>query len=193
MFNCRVLSKDRFYWVAVILVGVFGLNILSCRNSKEASTFYLRSCETGRLVGPIHPTPGHILDPLDKGVYVVAKPTESELATRRLLLDAKLYESEHFDNDVGEIIGTIQQMLKHRIGDKMPVFRVDNVHELISMKIGAEEPAYKVLFRIAAKAGARVFVEDGEVMLSRKKLVELTDLDATTSEVVGTTGERPSR
>jgi hypothetical protein len=121
---------------------------------------------------------------LDRGAYVVAKPSEFELATRKLLLDATLYESEHFDNDVEETIGTIRQMLKHRIGDEIPVFRVDDVYDPISMKIGAEEPAYEVLLRIAAKAKARIFIEDGAVVLSPEKLRELANLDPTTSDTV---------
>ncbi|MHC4146239.1 MAG: hypothetical protein ACYSUD_15830, partial [Planctomycetota bacterium] len=187
MSNCRVMLKSRFRWYFLVLVGIAVLATLSCRVSREVDPFYLRSRETGRLVGPIHLTSGHPLPLLDKGAYVVARPAEFELATRKLLLEAKLYESHHFDNDVDEVIETIRQMLKHRIGEKAPTLRVEDVDALITMDIGADEPAYDVLLRIAAKAKARVFIKDGAVVLSRKRLTELTNLDATTSEAVATT------
>ena len=192
MSDCRVLFKDRLCWLTVALVVIVGLGTLSCKKSEEASTFYLRSCDTGRLVGPIHLTPGHTLPSLEEDSYVVAKPSQPELATRRLLIETKLYESHHFDNDVEELIETIRRMSKQRIGEEAPVFRVDDVHALITMDIAAEEPAYEVLFRIAVKAKARIFIEDGAVILSRRKLTELANLDPTTNDMVARRG-LPSR
>lgn len=173
MSDCRVLSKGKFCWLAVVLLGISSLSSLSCRDSKEVGTFYLRSCETGRLVGPIHLTPGQPLPLLDEGAHVVARPAESELATRQLLLEAKLHESHHFDNEVEEVMETIRQMLKHRIGEKVPTLRVEDVGAIITTDIAADEPAYEVLVRIAAKANARVFIRDGEVILSRKRPTEM--------------------
>ena len=43
---------------------------------------------------------------------------------------------------------------------------------LITMEISGKEPAYDVLFNIAALAKARIFIEDGTVVLSRKNLTE---------------------
>ena len=88
------------------------------------------------------------------------------------MLDANLYENHYLDYDVVDVIGTIRQMLKHRMGDKAPAFQVEDFDAIITMDITAGEPAYDVLFRIAAKAKARVFIEDGAVILSRKKLTE---------------------
>jgi hypothetical protein len=175
-----------------MILGIFGFNSLSCRVSNEVDTLYLRCCDTGRLVGPIYLTPGHTLAISDKGNYIVTRPAEFELVTRKLLLETKLYESHHFDNEVEDMIQMIRQMLRNRIGDKTPVFRVDDVHALITMDIHPEEPAYEVLFRIAAKAQTRVFIEDDAVILSRKKLTELANPDVTTSDMVAR-HERPSR
>ena len=193
MSKCRVILKRRCRWFLLVFLGMAGLSPLCCRAQKDVAKFYLRSCETGRLIGPIHLTPGHTLPPLNEQAYAIANPAESELAIRQLLLATSLYESHHFDCEVEEVFETIRQMLKHRIGDKAPALLVDDIAAPITMDIGDKEPAYEALFNIAAKAKARVFIEDGAVVLSRKKLTELTSLDATTSEVAATTGERPSR
>jgi hypothetical protein len=129
-------------------------------------------------------TPDHPLAPLDKGNYVVAIPTESELDIRKRLLDTKLYENHYRDCEVVEVVGTIRQMLEHRMGDKAPVFRVEHLDALITIDIAGTESAHDVLFDIAARANARVFIENGEVILSRRKLAELASLDPTTSETV---------
>lgn len=142
------------------------------------STFYLRSCDTGRLIGPIQMTSDYPLPQLGKGTYVVANPNESELDIRKCLLGANLYENHYLDCTVNDVVGTIRQMLEHRIDDKAPEFRVEDLDAiLLTMDIRAEEPAYEVLFRIAAKALARVFIDDGAVVLSRKKLTEPANLD----------------
>ena len=193
MSDSRVLSKGKSCWCAVVLVGVSVLSTLSCRVSEEAGTFYLRSCETGRLIGPIQMAPGQALPALDEKTYIIADPTESELELRAILLESTGYESSYFDFHIDETIETIRQMLKYRIGDKAPPIRVEDVDALITTKISGEESAYDALLNIAAQAEARVFIEDGEVILSRKKLTELANLDVTTSEVVATTSERPSR
>jgi hypothetical protein len=50
---------------------------------------------------------------------------------------------------------------------------------LSTMDIGDKEPAYDALFNIATKAKARIFIEDGAVVLSRKKLTELVNVYST--------------
>jgi hypothetical protein len=192
MSNFRVLSKSKLYWLAMVLAGVSGLNTLSCRNSNEAGTLYLRSCETGRLVGPIQMSSGQALPALDEKAYIIADPTESELELRAILLESTGYESVYLDFHIDDTIETIQQMLRHRIGGKAPFIRVEDVDALITTKISAEESAYDVLFKIAAKAKARICIEDGTVVLSRNELAELTRPNTTTNDMVARR-ERPSR
>ena len=96
----------------------------------------------------------------------------SELEVRKRLLESVGYESAYFDCEVDDVVETIQHMLKHRMGDKAPAVQIEDVNASITMNVSGKEPAYDVLFNIAAKAKARIFIEDGAVILSRNKLRE---------------------
>ena len=162
--------------VLIIIAGLTGLGVLCCRPSQPTNTFYLRACQTGRLIGPVPLKPGHLLPPLDEQTYIVADPTESELEVRKSLLETPVYESHHFDCTLADLVETINQMLKYRLGDKASPVRIESVDEsklpLITMDI-TEEPAYDALCNIAAKAQVRIFVEQGAIVLSRKELREM--------------------
>jgi hypothetical protein len=138
---------------------------------------YLRDYQTGRLIGPISLTPGYLLPVLDGKEYIVAGPAQSELDLRKRLLESKGYESHYIDIPPDEVVETINMMLKHRLGDKAPLVRVEAAAEtklpLITMDISGDEPAYNVLCNIAARAKLRIFVEDGAVILGQKPLKEL--------------------
>lgn len=169
--------------VVLILIAVLiGLSTLGCKPSKEAETIYLRSCETGRLIGPIRLSPGHRLPPLDEQNYVVANPTDSELEIRKLLLETCGCESNSIDFPIEDFIKTIQHYLKRHLGDKAPPIRLDGVDALITMRIGREEPAYDVLCNTAVQAKAHLFIEDGAVVLSSKPLNEITVEQSDTNE-----------
>jgi hypothetical protein len=170
----------RYIVLLTIIMGLIALGTVYCRPSKEPDTFYLRACETGRLLGPVSLMPGQPLPPLDEQTYIVAAdPTSSELEVRRRLLESKGYESHYIDIPVDEVVEMIQRMLRHRLGDKAPLVRVEVTGEsrppLITMEITAEEPAYDVLCNIAARAKRRIFVEDGAVVLSHKPLREMDE------------------
>lgn len=136
------------------------------------NAFYLRVYQTGRLIGPLSLEPGSLLPPLDKETYIVANPTESELEVRKRLRESVGYESVYFDCTVDDVIDYVKRTLKRRLGEKAPAVRVEDVDALITMEISGKESAYEVFFRLAAKASARVFIENGAVILSRKKLKE---------------------
>ncbi|MBL7185140.1 MAG: hypothetical protein ISS70_02355 [Phycisphaerae bacterium] len=153
-------------------------------NHATTNAFYLRIYQTGRLIGPLSLKPGSLLPPLDKETYIVANPTESELEIRKCLRESFGYESKYFDCTVVEVIEIIRKMVKHRLGDKAPDVRIEDVDALITMEITGKEAAYDVLFNIAAQAKARVFIEDGAVVLSRKKLREIAALEVTTNDMV---------
>ncbi|UCE49944.1 MAG: hypothetical protein JSW47_07265, partial [Phycisphaerales bacterium] len=157
-------------------------------SGKAAKGFYLRDYQVGRLIGPLSLKAGSLLPPLDKKTYIIADPVESELAIRKLLLETTLYESVYLDCAIPDIIGDINRMLKSRLGDKAPPVRIEPLDEsklpLVTMEMSGKEIAYDVLFDMAARARARIFIEDGVVVLSRKKLTELTNLETTTSEMV---------
>lgn len=159
--------------VLTIIAGLIGLCTLCCEPSKKVDTFYLRACETGRLIGPIRLTPGHPLPPLDEQAYIVAGPAKSELEVRKRLLESRGYRSTYFDCTVEEVVETIHLMLQHRLGDKAPPVRVEGVDALVAMDISGEESAYDVLCDIAAMAKAHIFIEDGAVVLSPKPLREM--------------------
>jgi hypothetical protein len=167
----------KYAFAVIIMAGLPCLGILCCRPSKPTNTFYLRACQTGRLIGPVPLKPGHLLPRLDEQEYIVADPTESELEVRRCLLETTGYESQYIDCELGEVVETINKMLKHRLGDKAPPVRIESVDAwqppLITMDI-TEEPGYDVLCNIAAKAQVRVFVEQGEIILSRKEFREMS-------------------
>jgi hypothetical protein len=168
----------KYIALLTITMGFIVLGTVCCRPSKEVETFYLRACETGRLIGPISLTPGHPLPPLDEQTYIIAAdPTSSELEVRKRLVESKGYESHYIDIPPDEVVETISMMLKHRLGDKAPLVRVEAAAEtklpLITMDISGDEPAYDVLCNIAARAKLRIFVEDGVVVLSAKPLREM--------------------
>jgi len=166
------------YAIAVIITaGLIGLGTLCCRPSKPTDGFYLRSCRTGRLIGPVPLKPGHLLPPLDEQKYIVADPTDSELRVRRCLLGTTGYDSHYIDCTLADVIETINQMLKHRLGDNAPPVRIEfedtSLPPLITMDI-TKESVYDVLCTIAAKAQVHVLVENGAVVLSQKKFRELS-------------------
>jgi hypothetical protein len=139
-----------------------------------ANGLYLRDYQTGRLIGPVSRKPGSLLPPLDKETYIIANPTGSELEVRKRLLESVGYESAYFDCEVDDVVETIQHMLKHRMGDKAPAVQIEDVNASITMNVSGKEPAYDVFLKIAAKAKARIFIEDGAVILSRNKLREMS-------------------
>jgi hypothetical protein len=143
---------------------------------EAASGLYLRDYQTGRLIGPLSLEPGSLLPPLDKETYIVADPTESELAIRKRLLETNLHESAYFDCTIAHVIGDINRTLKSRLGDKAPHVLLERLDEsklpLVNMEMSGKEIAYDVLFDIAARARVRIFIENGAVVLTRKKLKE---------------------
>ena len=168
----------RYAVTAIITAGLIGLSNLSCKPSKPSDTFYLRSCRTGKLIGPVVLKPGHLLPSLDEQKYIVADPTDSELEVRKCLLETLLYESHYIDCTLAEVVETINQMLKHRLSDKAPPVRIESVDTtqppFITMDIN-EEPAYDALCNISAQAQVRIFVEQGVVVLSRREFGEMPD------------------
>ncbi len=146
----------------IIIAGLIGLGIFCCRPSKEADTFYLRSSKTGRLIGPIILTPGHVLPQLDEQIYIVAEPSESELKIRKCLLETLTYIEHYIDCEINNTLETIQVMLDNRLGDKAPPVRYEGVDGFFPSPITmdlTEVPAYDALCDIAAKAKVRIFVE----------------------------------
>jgi len=169
-------QMKKYAIAAIITAGLIGLGTLCCRPSKPTDGFYLRSCRTGRLIGPVPLKPGHQLPPLDEPKYIVASPTESELEVRSCLLGTTGYESKYIDCNLADVVETINQMLEHRLGDKAPTVRIeseDTSPPLITIDI-TKESAYDVLCNIAAKAQVRIFVEQGAVVLSQKKFREMS-------------------
>lgn len=165
------------YVIAVIITaGLIGLGTLCCRPSKPTDGFYLRSCRTGRLIGPVPLKPGHLLPTLDEQKYIVANPTESEFEVRSCLLGTTGYESTYIDCNLADVVEMINQMLEHRLGDKAPTVRIESEGTsppLITIDI-TKESAYDVLCNIAAKAQVHVLVENGAVVLSQKKFREMS-------------------
>jgi hypothetical protein len=167
----------KYVIAAIIAAGLIGLGILSIRLSKPSGTLYLRSCRTGRLIGPVSLKPGNPLPLLDEQKYVVAEPAESELGVRSCLLETTGYESHYIDCELADVVETINMMLKHRLGDKAPPVRIEPedtpVRPLITIDI-TNESAYDVLCNIAAKAQVHVLVENGAVILSQREFDEVT-------------------
>ncbi|HUT47297.1 MAG TPA: hypothetical protein VMX36_13515 [Sedimentisphaerales bacterium] len=170
---------------AIITAGLISLGILCYRLSKPTEfrpsmpteRFYLRSYRTGRLIGPVPLKSGHFLPPLDEQKYIVADPTESELEVRRCLLETAGYDSHYIDCELADVVQTINQMLKHRLGDKAPPVLIESVYTsqlpLITMDI-TKESAYDVLCNIAAKAQVRIIVEQGAIVLGQKEFREMS-------------------
>jgi len=164
------------YAIALIIgAGLIGLGVFFYRPARPANSFYLRSYQTGRLIGPIQLKTGYLIPQLDEPNYIVAEPTKSELEVRKCLLQTSLFESNYFDVSLTEVINTVNLMLKHRLGEKAPPVQVEligkSVEPLMTMSIGKEEKsAYDELCNIAAEAKFRLHVENGTIILSQKEL-----------------------
>jgi len=147
--------------------------------STSTNKFYLRACQTGRLIGPFPLKPGYLLPQLHEKTYIVANPTESELHVRECLLQTPLFESYYimYDCTLPQIVGEINMILKKHLGDKAPPVKIEHMDmvSLITTKLPPEEPAYDVLCDLAAKAQLRIFVENGEIVLSSKKYKEISN------------------
>ena len=163
----------RIPFVLTIIACSLGLSALGCKPSNEAETIYLRSCETGRLIGPIRLTPGHRLPSLDEQNYIVASPTDAELEIRRTLLETSGGESHYIDCEVDDVIKMVRHQLKRRLGDKAPPIRLDGVEALVTMDIHREDSAYDALCNVAAMTKTHLFIEDGAAVLSSKPLKEM--------------------
>ena len=159
--------------VLTITVLLAGLGCIGCKPSKDVVTFYLRSCKTGRLVGPIQLKPGHALPPLGERRYIVADPTPSELEIRKMLLETCGCESHYSDCVVDDVLVLVRHRLKRRLEDKAPPVHIDGVEALVTMDISDEQSVYDVLCDVAAMTKAHVFIEDGAVVLSSKPLKEM--------------------
>jgi hypothetical protein len=159
--------------VLTLIAVLIGLSTFGCKPSKEVEAFFLRSCKTGRLIGPIRLSPGHRLPVLDEQNYIVASPTDSELEIRKLLLETSGGESHYVDCEVDEAIKMVRHQLKRRLGDKAPPVRLDGVEALITMDINREDSAYDALSNVAAMTKTHLFIEDGAVVLSSKPLEEI--------------------
>lgn len=167
----------KYVIATIITVGLTGLGILCFRTSKTTDTFYMRSCRTGRLIGPVSLKPGNPLPSLGEEKYVITDPTESELGVRKCLLGSTGYTSTYIDCELADVVEMINKMLKHRLGDKAPSVRIEFndtfLPPLITMDI-TKESAYDVLCNIATKAEVRIFVEQGAIVLSQKEFREMT-------------------
>ena len=156
-----------------IIAVLIGLGTFGCKPSKRAETIYLRSCETGRLIGPIRLSPGHRLPSLDEQNYIVANPTDAELEIRKILLETSGGESHYIDCEVDDVIKMVRHQLKRRLGDKAPTIRLDGVEALVTMDIHREDSAYDALCNVAAMTKTHLFIEDGAAVLSSKPLKEM--------------------
>ena len=169
----------------IILAAIIGLVILCYIPSTSTNKFYLRSCQTGKLVGPFSLKSGYLLPPLDEKNYIVAVPTKSELEVRRRLLQTPLFKNHYIDCELAWVLRDINLMLKKRLGDKAPPVRVEHIDKskvpLITMTL-PEEPAYDVLCDLAAEAKLCIFVENGEIVLNSKKYKEISN-KSTDSEI----------
>jgi len=165
-------QMKKYVIATITTAGLIGLTILSIRLSKPTDTYYLRSCQTGRLIGPVSLKPGNPLPSLDEEKYIIANPTNSELEVRECLLQTSMYESHYYDCTLAEVVEDINRMLKHLLGDKAFPVRIESVDTMqppfITMDI-TKESAYDVLCSIAAKAQVRIFVEHDAIVLNRKE------------------------
>jgi hypothetical protein len=164
--------------VVIILTLPVCMSIQCSKSSRTANSFYLRSCQTGRLIGPIHLEPGYLMPQLDEPNYIIAEPAESELEVRKCLLQAPPFGSHYFDVPLTEIISDINMFLKKRLGEKAPPVKVELIDKsrapLITMSFSKEDKsAYDILCNIAAEAKFCLYVENGTIILSQKEFKDI--------------------
>jgi hypothetical protein len=154
--------------VAIIIVGLIDLGIFCYRRPKPIKGFYLRSNQTGKLIGPVSLLEDYLQPSSDEQTYIVVDPTESELEVRSRLLKSHVTVTMT-DVPLTEIINHVVIPF---LGNNAPQVRIEAEDEskLPRISIDASNmPLYEVLFVCASQANLRIILEDGSIILSQKE------------------------
>ena len=147
-------------------------------NSSPEGVFYLRSCKTGCLLGPVSLKPGSPFPVLKSESYIIAEPTENELSIRQTLLNTVGYPAVFLNEDINIVIRIFNGMSKKRLGNKVPPVKVELGENSNTLYITTEfikEPLYETLCNIAAIAQLRIFIEQDAIILSNKQHIVTTE------------------
>ncbi|UCC97406.1 MAG: hypothetical protein JSW66_16370 [Phycisphaerales bacterium] len=157
------------YALEVMILGillVFGF--LYYIRSRPANSFYLRSHQTGKLIGPASLPKGRLLSALAEQTYMIADPTESELEVRSRLLQslvtATLTNLEHTEalKHILNVYGIRDFRMEVADESKLPRVSIDV----------KEVPLYDVLFMFASQAQLRFIIEDGTIIFREQEFQE---------------------
>ena len=162
-------GKKKYAIAAIIIAGLLALCVFYYIRSVPANSFYLRDVQTGKLIGPVSLSKGHLPPSYDEENYVVAEPTESELEIRKRLLRTRV-TTKMTDIPLTEAFGHI---LTASLGSKAPPVRIDiadesKMHRPISIDVRGG-PLYEFLYTIAIQTNVYISIENGTIVLSEEK------------------------
>jgi hypothetical protein len=153
---------------ALVIIGLIDLSIFCYKRPKPSNGFYLRSHQTGKLIGPVSLPKDYIQPSVDEQTYIVADPTESELDLRSLLL-RKRVTATFIDIPLTK---ALDHIFTAYFGSKGPPVRIEAADEskLPRISIDARNLSlYEVLFDCASQAKLQVILEEGTIVLSQKR------------------------
>lgn len=168
----NIPSGNKKYVFAAIITGllVFGaLYFMWPKLSHRDNSFYIRALNTGKLIGPISLLKGQFPPSLDKQIYIVAEPAESELEVRKRLLRPVTVTMT--DVPLNEPVDAI---LAAYFGSEAPSVRFDVADESKMPRVSIDArsvPLYEVLFNIALQANLYISIENGTIILSEKEFM----------------------
>jgi len=153
---------------AIIIAGLPALCVFYYIRWGPANSFYLRDVRTGKLIGPVRLSKGHLPPSFDEENYVVAEPAESELEVRKLLLRTRV------TTKMKDIPPTeaLDHILTANFGSEAPPVRIEVAHESKMPRLTIDVRSvrlYELLYKIAFQANVYISIENGTIVLSEEK------------------------
>jgi len=154
--------------LALIIIGLIDLSIFCYRRPKPTEGFYLRSHQTGKLIGPVSLPEGHPMPVLDEQTYIAADPTKSELDLRNLLL------RNHVTATLTDIPLTeaLDHILAAYFGSKSPPVRIETEGKSKPLRVSIDVRdmhLYDLLFDCASQVNLRIILKGGTIVFSHKR------------------------
>jgi len=164
-------GMKKYAIAAIIIAGLLALCVFYYIRSGPANSFYLRDVQTGKLIGPVSLSKGHLPPSFDEENYVVAEPTESELEVRKRLLRQRV-TAKMIDIPFTE---ALDQIFTAYFGSEAPPIRIDIADESKMPRHSIDVRSvrlYNLLYDIAFQANVYISIENGTIVLSEEKFKE---------------------
>jgi hypothetical protein len=162
-------GMKKYAIAAIIIAGLLALCVFYYIRSGPANRFYLRDVRTGKLIGPVRLSNGHLPPSFDEENYVVAEPAESELEIRKRMLRTRVTTTMK-DIPPSE---ALNQILAAYYGSKAPPVWIEVADESKMHRLSIDVrsvPLYELLYNIAVQVHVYISIENGTIVLSDEKL-----------------------